>query len=124
MIGGENVHKQKKARKQFKMSKGMQNNIQTAKKFFGAYGFPIAAVLIIGYMLIMVVSQSITIYTANSEHEEVLKRIEEEKAVQQRLQEECEQLQDRQHIEQIAREELGLVKEGEIPFISRYKKTN
>ena len=110
--------------KQLKMSKGMQNNIQTAKKFVGAYWFPIAAVLIIGYTLIMVVSQSVTIYTANSEHEEVLERIEEEKAVQQRLQEECEQLQDRQHIEQIAREELGLVKEDEIPFISRYKKTN
>ena len=118
------MHKPQKKKKQIKLSKGMQKNLQTIKRFVGAYWFPIAAVLIIGYMLIMVVSQSITIYTANSEHEEVLKRIEEEKAVQQRLHEECEQLQDRGHIEQIAREELGLVKEGEIPFISRYKKTN
>lgn len=82
------------------------------------------AAVLIGYTLITVISQSITIYTANSEREEVLKQIEEEKAVQQRLQQECEQLQDRHHIEQLAREELGLVKEGEIPFISRYKKTN
>lgn len=118
------MRKQKKVVRKIKMPKEIQEKLQAAKKSAGAYWFPIAAVLIIGYMLIMVVSQSITIYTANSEHEEVLKRIEEEKAVQQRLHEECEQLQDRGHIEQIAREELGLVKEGEIPFISRYKKTN
>ena len=86
--------------------------------------FNAIAVVLIGYTLIMLVSHSVTIYTSNSEHEEVLKQIEEEKAVQQRLQQECEQLQDRHHIEQLAREELGLVKEGEIPFISRYKKTN
>ncbi len=118
------MHKQKKAVKKFKMPKVIQEKMQTAKKSFSAYLFPVMAIFIIGYMLIMVVSQSVTIYTANSEHKEVLERIEEEKAVQQRLHEECEQLQDRHHIEQIAREELGLVKEGEIPFISRYKKTN
>lgn len=106
------------------MPKAIQEKLQLTKKPARTYWFPVVAVLIIVYTLIMLVSQSVTIYTANSEHEDVLKQIEEEKAVQQRLHEECEQLHDRQYIEQIAREELGLVKEGEIPFISRYKKTN
>lgn len=106
------------------MPKAIAEKLNMTKGSARTYWFPVVAVLIIGYTLIMLVSQSVTIYTANSEHEDVLKQIEEEKAVQQRLHEECEQLQDRQHIEQIAREELGLVKEGEIPFISRYKKTN
>lgn len=106
------------------MPKVIQEKLQSNEKLARTYWFPVVAVLIIGYTFIMLVSQTVTIYTANSEHEDVLKQIEEEKNVQQRLHEECEQLQDRQHIEQIAREELGLVKEGEIPFISRYKKTN
>jgi len=106
------------------MPKAIQEKLQTNGKLARTYWFPVVAVLIIGYTLIMLVSQTVTIYTADSEHEEVLKKIEEEKTVQQRLHDECERLQDRGHIEQIAREELGLVKEGEIPFISRYKKTN
>lgn len=118
------MHKPQKKKKQIKLSKGMQKNLQTIKRFVSAYWFPVAAGLIIACTVISCVSEAYTIYTANSEHEEVLRQIEEKKALQEKLIEECEQFQDRQHIEQIAREELGLVKEGEIPFISRYKKTN
>lgn len=63
-------------------------------------------------------------YTITQEHDAVTQKIEEETIVQQQLQEECEKLNDHNYIEQVARDELGLVKEGEVPFISRAKKTN
>ena len=106
------------------MSKAMAERLQVNGKWFRAHWCKTVIGLILAYTGIMAVMQFATIYSANSERDEVLKQIEAERAVQQQLREECEQLQDRQYIEQIAREELGLVKEGEIPFISRYKKTN
>ncbi|MBO5244685.1 MAG: septum formation initiator family protein [Selenomonadales bacterium] len=54
----------------------------------------------------------------------VMRQIEEEKAEQKRLLEECEKLKQPEYIEQVAREELGYVKPGEIPYISREKKTH
>ncbi len=118
------MRKQKTTLKKFKIPKAIAEILQVNRKWIRAHWCAAVIGLILAYTGVTAVMQFATIYSANSERDEVIKQIEAEKAVQQQLREECEQLQDRQYIEQIAREELGLVKEGEIPFISRYKKTN
>lgn len=86
--------------------------------------FAVILILIIIYTLYMLLTQAVRLHAIEEEHDAVTQKIEEEAAIQQKLQAECEQLTDRAYIEQVARDELGLVKEGEVPFISREKKTN
>lgn len=71
-----------------------------------------------------VYEQSTQLAMIDEERAVVMRKIEEEKATQKRLREECEKLKEPAYIEQVAREELGFVKEGEIPYISREKKTH
>lgn len=94
------------------------------RKAFRISWFAVILILIIIYTLYMLLTQAVRLHAIEAEHDAVTQKIEEETAIQQKLQAECEQLTDRAYIEQVARDELGLVKEGEVPFISREKKTN
>lgn len=106
------------------MLKKIKEYLEAKKKSFRWGWFPIAVGAIAIYTVYMMVMQAVRLDAIEDEHETVTQKIEEETVMQQKLQAECEQLTDRAYIEQVARDELGLVKEGEIPFISREKKTN
>lgn len=98
--------------------------VEEKKKALNISWFLILLGLIVLYTVYMSITQVVRLYTITQEHETVTQKIEEETIIQQRLQEECQKLNDKNYIEQVARDELGLVKEGEVPYISRQKKTN
>lgn len=80
--------------------------------------------MIVIYAIYMIITKGISWYTIKEEHDAVTRKIEEETILQQQLKAECTNLDDLNYIEQVARDEFGMVKEGEVPFISREKKTN
>ena len=86
--------------------------------------FRVAICLILLYMCGAIYTKWVQYEKSSEEREAVMRQIEEAKAEQKRLLEECEKLKQPAYIEQVAREELGFVKEGEIPYISREKKTH
>lgn len=56
-------------------------------------------------------------YTISAQQKELQIQVEELKKKNEQLEEEKKQLQDPKAIEQVARDELGLVKPGEVPYV-------
>lgn len=106
------------------MKKKLLAYIKKNQKRYKRTLFLLCGGLLIVYTGCSVVTHIVNLYNINAEQEAVTRKIEEERIMKQKLEEEYRQLHDMTYIEQIARDELGLVKEGEVPFISRTKKTN
>ncbi|NLI38253.1 MAG: cell division protein FtsL [Clostridiaceae bacterium] len=78
--------------------------------------FPLLAVALV-YTAFTVYSQSRDMYAIRIEIKEVQKRIDREKALKQELLKQKDELSSDESIEKLAREKLGMVKDGERIFV-------
>jgi cell division protein FtsL len=83
--------------------------------------FRLATFLIAGYFLYLVIGQQSQLSTIEAENKAAQQRLEQVAQTNVSLTEERNQLSTPAYIEKIAREELGLVKPGEIPNIPAAK---
>ena len=66
---------------------------------------------------IVLVQQVYTIYSLHQEKQQLEQQLQELKQENESLLEQKKLLEDDKHIEGVAREELGLVKPGEVPYV-------
>ena len=66
---------------------------------------------------IVAVQQVYTIYSLHQEKHQLEQQLQELKKENESLSEQKKLLEDDKHIEGVAREELGLVKPGEVPYV-------
>jgi len=71
-----------------------------------------------GYVAVTLVHQQIQLADLNAQKHEILRRIESLRSYNDELAEEVANLQDKDYIEKVAREQLGLMKKGEVPIIT------
>ncbi len=76
-----------------------------------------AIFLLACYVIFTLVSQQIQIMKLRSQIEEVRDEIESKKETRKALKEEIEKMNDMEYIERLAREELGMVRPGEITYV-------
>ncbi|WP_196592025.1 cell division protein FtsL [Pectinatus frisingensis] len=84
--------------------------------------FIVITVAVIGYFIYVAVEQQIYINNITQERIAVDKQLAKAKKENAELKQEKEALEDPQYIEKIAREELGMTKKDEIPYVSSNKK--
>lgn len=75
----------------------------------------------LGYFIYIAVNQQIYISNIEQERAAIQTRFEEEQAKNKELSEEKQALQDPAYIEKIAREELGMTRKDEIPYVASDK---
>ena len=80
-----------------------------------------AAIIVVLYFSSMLVSQQVHLNQVGREQEVADKRLQTAAEVNEALKKERDELNDLGHIEKVAREELGMTKEGEIPYSSAKK---
>lgn len=66
---------------------------------------------------LVLVQQVYTIYNLHQEKQQLEQQLQELKKENESLSEQKKLLEDDTHIEGVAREELGLVKPGEVPYV-------
>lgn len=69
------------------------------------------------YLLALTAKQELYLHEVNEETINAQKRLDEAKAINTALQEEKANLEKPWYIEKVAREELGMTKPGEVPYI-------
>jgi cell division protein FtsB len=79
--------------------------------------FRLAVLVIFGYGLYIAASQQLDVSAVNHEANATRTRVEQLKQQNKSLAEEKARLATPAYVEKLAREELGLVKPGEIPYI-------
>ncbi|MBR1807689.1 MAG: septum formation initiator family protein [Selenomonadaceae bacterium] len=72
--------------------------------------------LMIAYFSTVLISQQVHLSHVSESQRIADKRLEAAKATNVRLQKELAELQNLDNIEKLAREDLGLAKEGELPY--------
>ena len=90
------------------------------KKGFNWFALMMFAV--IAYFVTILVSQQVHLAHVSECQYVADKRLEAAKAENDKLKKQYEELQDVSNIERIAREDLGLAKEGELPYQAAAKK--
>ena len=70
----------------------------------------------IAYFSTVLISQQVHLAHVNESQRIADKRLEKAKATNEKLRKELAALQDINNIEKLAREDLGLAKEGEMPY--------
>lgn len=83
--------------------------------------FIVILLAILGYFIYIAINQQIYINNIAEQRETLQKRYNDEKDKNKELTAEKNALQDPSYIEKIAREELGMTKKGEIPYVSSDK---
>ena len=74
--------------------------------------------ILLGIVFVVIAGQQLyTIHTLNQEKEQLQQQLQELKQENENLSEQKKLLEDDKHIESVAREELGLVKPGEVPYV-------
>lgn len=79
-------------------------------------------VVIIGYIGILIFKQEMYISELNRQTAEAQQRLEQDQRENQALTEEKQKLRQPEYIEKVAREELGMTRPGEVPYISSENK--
>ena len=79
--------------------------------------FVVLMVGIIGYFSYMMVSQHFYLNSVNQDYDAAQQRLQSAQQENDALQQEKAQLNDPAYIEKIAREELGMTRQGEMPYI-------
>ncbi|WP_196592683.1 FtsB family cell division protein [Pectinatus sottacetonis] len=90
------------------------------KRHFNFFILIFAAV--IGYFSYIAIKQQIYINNISSEQSMIQQQLDTVLAENRKLSAEKKSLQDPKYIEKIARNELGMTKKGEIPYIASSKK--
>lgn len=92
----------------------MSKNRRTTKRFSW---FRLCLLLMAGYFCYTVIAQQTELSRIHRETETVKARMQEAVDTNNNLNAEKEKLSTAQYIEKVAREQLGLVKPGEVPYI-------
>ena len=79
-------------------------------------------VLIIAYLSFIIVKQEVYMTELNQETVVTQSRLDKAKQINDKLKQEKANLEKRDYIEKVAREELGMTKPGEVPYISSENK--
>lgn len=77
--------------------------------------------VLLGYFVYLAVDQQIYIHEVQQEKAAVQKQYEKEQAKNKELTEEKNELENPQYIEKIARDEFGMTKKGEVPYVASDK---
>lgn len=78
--------------------------------------FALIMLLVIGYFLTVLASQQIHLSHVSESQYLADKRLEAARQENDKLKKQYEELQDVTNIERLAREDLGLAKQGELPY--------
>ena len=90
------------------------------KKRKGFNWFALFMIVVVAYFATVIISQQMHLSHVSETQHLANKRLEAAQKENEKLRKEYEELQDLGNIEKIAREDLGLAKEGELPYqISR-----
>ena len=81
----------------------------------------VLAIPILLYFVSLLVSQQVYLNQISREQDTADKRLQTAMEINQNLRRERDELNDLDHIERVAREELGMTKEGELPYSSAKK---
>lgn len=79
--------------------------------------FKLTTIIVSSYFVYLCVNQQIELNAIGHEAEAARKELGQFQQINAALTEERNALNDRKYVEKLAREELGLVKPGEIPYI-------
>ncbi|WP_455630296.1 FtsB family cell division protein [Megamonas sp.] len=79
-------------------------------------------VLIIAYLGFIIVKQEVYMTELDQETVVTQSRLDKAKQINDKLKQEKANLEKRDYIEKVAREELGMTKPGEVPYISSENK--
>ena len=82
----------------------------------GVTWFALVMLAMIAYFSTVLISQQMHLAHVNESQRIADKRLEKAKATNEKLRRELAELQDINNIEKLAREDLGLAKEGEMPY--------
>ena len=94
---------------------GKQENRKTSGRRLD--WFVVLMVGIVGYFSYMMVSQHFYLNSVNQHYDAAQHRLQSAQQENDALQQEKAQLNDPAYIEKIAREELGMTRQGEMPYI-------
>ncbi len=90
------------------------------KKRKGFNWFALFMIVVVAYFATVIISQQMHLSHVSETQHLANKRLEAAQKENEKLRKEYEELQDLGNIEKIAREDLGLAKDGELPYqISR-----
>jgi cell division protein FtsB len=84
--------------------------------------FRLAIMMTVGYCLYVLAGQQLELNAVNREAEATRGRVEQLKQLNKSYAEEKVRLSTPAYVERLARDELGLVKPGEVPYIPAEKK--
>ncbi len=87
-----------------------------SKRKSGFNWFALIMFMMIAYFSTVLISQQVHLSHVSESQRIADKRLETAKATNARLQKELAELQNLDNIEKLAREDLGLAKEGELPY--------
>lgn len=79
-------------------------------------------VVIIGYLGFIIVKQEMYLTELHQETAVTQVRLDKAKEINEKLKTEKNNLEKNEYIEKVAREELGMTKPGEVPYISNENK--
>lgn len=88
-----------------------------ARRKYRIRWFRLLILLAVAYFVFLAVGQQFELYTIHRETFSLKDRIEELEHSNKSLSEEKTRLSSPSYVEKIAREQLGLVKPGEVPYI-------
>lgn len=74
--------------------------------------------ILIGYLSCLIINQEMYLSEINQQTNSVQKQLDDAKEQNKNLKIEKENLQKPEYIERVARDELGMTKPGEVPYIS------
>lgn len=80
--------------------------------------FLFVLIVIVGYFSWTLVTQQLHLNAVNDSCEAAQVRLEAARQANEQLRQEKAQLEDPAYIEKVAREELGMARKGEMPYIS------
>lgn len=86
------------------------------RKRNGFNWFALVMFAMIAYFSTVLISQQVHLAHVNESQRIADKRLEKAKAMNEKLRKELADLKDINNIEKLAREDLGLAKEGEMPY--------
>ena len=89
----------------------------TRRKNFNWFALVMFAMIV--YFSTVLISQQVHLSHVSESQRIADKRLEKAKATNEKLRKELAELQDINNIEKLAREDLGLAKEGEMPYQAR-----
>lgn len=95
--------------------------MERKKNTFRFNWFVVTMVAIIGYFSYTFVEQQIHLNALNRDYEAAQSRLEAAKARNAELKEQRAGLESPEYIEKVAREDLGMTRQGEMPYISAHR---